>query len=37
MSIAKAGFVILGCGVMATVWGQALSNVVMEALGKTGL
>lgn len=37
ISIAKAGFVILGCGAMAVVWGQALINAVMEGLGKTGL
>ncbi|MFQ4137521.1 hypothetical protein PGN35_014485 [Nodosilinea sp. PGN35] len=37
MQAAKAGFVILGCGAMAVLWGQALINAVMESLGKTGL
>ena len=37
MQIAKAGFVILGCGVIAMLRGQALINAVMESLGKTGL
>ncbi|HZG37372.1 MAG TPA: hypothetical protein VEZ50_01715 [Nodosilinea sp.] len=37
VQIAKAGFVILGCGTMAMVWGQALIDAVMESLGKTGL
>ncbi|MBD2107823.1 hypothetical protein [Nodosilinea sp. FACHB-13] len=37
MQIAKAGFVILGCGATAMIWGQALINAVMESLGKTGL
>jgi hypothetical protein len=37
MQIAKASFVILGCGGMAMIWGQALVNGVMESLGKTGL
>lgn len=37
MQITRAGFVILGCGVMAMIWGQALIDGVMEALGKTGL
>lgn len=37
MQIASAGFVILGCGAMALVWGQALINAVLEALAKTGL
>jgi hypothetical protein len=37
MQIAEAGFVIIGCGVMATIWGQSLINAVMESLGKTGL
>lgn len=35
--IASAGFVMLGCGVMAVIWGQTLINGVMDALGKTGL
>ncbi|MGB3200640.1 MAG: hypothetical protein WBA99_07050 [Nodosilinea sp.] len=35
--IASAGFVMIGCGVMAVLWGQSLINEVMEALGKTGL
>ncbi|PZU97274.1 MAG: hypothetical protein DCF32_20675 [Leptolyngbya sp.] len=37
MQIAKAISVILGCGVMAMIWGQALIDAVMESLGKTGL
>ena len=37
VQIAKASFVILGCGAMAVLWGQALVNAVMESLGKTGL
>jgi hypothetical protein len=37
MQIAKASFVILGCGAMAVIWGQSLLNTVMESLGKTGL
>jgi hypothetical protein len=37
MPIAKASSVILGCGVMAVIWGQSLLNAVMESLGKTGL
>ncbi|MEA5452941.1 hypothetical protein VB780_30500 [Leptolyngbya sp. CCNP1308] len=37
MQIAKAGFVILGCGGIAMIWGQGLINAVMESLGKTGL
>lgn len=37
MPIAKASFVVLGCGVMAVTWGKALVNAVMESLGKTGL
>lgn len=37
MQIAKASSVILGCGVIAIIWGQALINAVMESLGKTGL
>ncbi|MBD1916394.1 MULTISPECIES: hypothetical protein [Cyanophyceae] len=37
MQIARVGFVVLGCGVMAMIWGQALIDAVMESLGKTGL
>ena len=37
VQITKASFVILGCGTMAMVWGQALIDAVMESLGKTGL
>ncbi|MBD2114513.1 MULTISPECIES: hypothetical protein [Cyanophyceae] len=37
IQIAKAGFVILGCGATATIWGQAVINAVIESLGKTGL
>ncbi len=37
MQIARVSFVILGCGVMAMVGGQALINAVMDALAKTGL
>ena len=35
--IARASFVVIGCGVMTMVWGQALINAVMDALAKTGL
>jgi hypothetical protein len=35
--IAEASFVMLGCGIIAVIWGQALINAVMESLGKTGL
>ncbi|MBD2230166.1 hypothetical protein [Phormidium tenue] len=37
VQIAKASSVILGCGVIAVIWGQSLLNAVMESLGKTGL
>ncbi len=37
MQIASVSFVILGCGVMAVVWGQTLIDAVLDALGKTGL
>jgi hypothetical protein len=37
MQLAKAGLVLVGCGLMSMVWGAKLVNAVMEALAKTGL
>ncbi|MEO1070329.1 MAG: hypothetical protein AAFW95_14655 [Cyanobacteria bacterium J06638_6] len=35
--MAKAGVVVVVCGLMAMVWGAKLVNAVMEALAKVGL
>ncbi|WP_035985851.1 hypothetical protein [Leptolyngbya sp. KIOST-1] len=37
VQIASVSFVIIGCGLMGMLWGQALINAVLDALGKTGL